>query len=122
MPDDRFMIQRMGTEEGPYTFMDLQIQVRNGQLKSDSLVRKDEGHWFPAKEVPGLFSEKQWLVALLLSVFVGTLGIDRMYVGHVGLGIVKLITCGGLGVWYLIDIILFATGKVTDSRGLPLSR
>lgn len=102
--------------------MDLQIQVRSGTVRSDTMVRKGDGAWFQAKEIPGLFSQKQWLVALLLSILIGSLGVDRMYIGQVGLGIIKLITCGGLGIWYIIDIVLFATDKVADSRGLPLSR
>ena len=63
---------------------------------------------------------KDWLVALLLSIFLGSLGVDRFYLGYVGLGIVKLITCGGLGIWWLIDLIFIATGKMTDSNGNPL--
>jgi hypothetical protein len=63
---------------------------------------------------------KDWLVALLLSIFLGSLGIDRFYLGYTGLGILKLITCGGLGVWWLIDLILIAAGKMTDKNGQPL--
>ncbi len=119
---DSFTVQRMGSEDGPFTFMDLQMQVRSGSVKSDTMVRRKEGAWFQAKEVPGLFSEKQWLVALLLSVLAGTLGVDRMYLGQIGLGILKLLTCGGMGIWALIDIILIATNKMTDSKGMPLSK
>ena len=53
--------------------------------------------------------DKKWIAALLLSILVGSLGIDRFYMGHVGLGILKLITMGGFGVWWLIDLILIAT-------------
>ena len=63
---------------------------------------------------------KDWLVTLLLSIFVGTLGIDRFYLGHIGLGVLKLITFGGCGIWWLIDLIMIVTGSMTDSNGNPL--
>jgi TM2 domain-containing membrane protein YozV len=44
-----------------------------------------------------------------MSVVFGSLGVDRFIMGHVGLGILKLITFGGCGVWWLIDVILIAT-------------
>lgn len=50
-----------------------------------------------------------WLLALLISIFFGTLGVDRFIMGQVGLGILKLITFGGFGVWWLVDIILIAS-------------
>ena len=57
---------------------------------------------------------KRWVVALLLSIFLGGLGIDRFYMGYVGTGILKLlisvVTLGMLSwVWWIIDIILIAT-------------
>ena len=45
-------------------------------------------------------------ISLILSILVGSLGVDRFYVGNIGLGILKLITCGGLGIWWLVDIFL----------------
>ena len=53
--------------------------------------------------------DKNWIAALLLSILIGSLGIDRFYMGYIGLGILKLITLGGFGVWWLIDLILIAT-------------
>jgi len=59
-------------------------------------------------------AEKKWIVALLLSIFLGGIGVDRFYLGHIGLGILKLLitifTLGMAGwVWWLIDLILIAT-------------
>ena len=121
-PTDTFTIQRMGSEEGPYSLADLQAQVRAGSVKYNTLIRRGDSAWFNASEVPGLFSEKEWLVALLLSLVLGYFGVDRFYLGHVGLGILKLITLGGLGIWYVVDLILIATGGMRDSNGLPLRR
>ena len=63
---------------------------------------------------------KDWMTALLLSIFLGGIGVDRFYLGYTGLGILKLLTCGGLGIWGLIDIILIATGKMKDAQGNEL--
>lgn len=64
---------------------------------------------------------KNKTTTLILSILLGELGIDRFYLGYTGLGILKLITGGGLGIWWLIDIFLIATGKLTDAKGNPLS-
>lgn len=45
-------------------------------------------------------------IALVLSILVGGYGVDRIYIGDVGLGILKLLTCGGCGIWWLIDLFL----------------
>jgi len=71
---------------------------------------------------PVATSRRDWLVALLLAIFLGNLGVDRFYAGQIGLGILKLCTCGGLGIWWVIDIILLAVGNYRDVEGLPLQR
>lgn len=60
---------------------------------------------------------KSYLVAILLSVLVGSLGIDRFYLGYVGLGVLKLLTLGGLGIWWLIDLIMIATKSLGPADG-----
>ena len=45
-------------------------------------------------------------ISLVLSIVLGYFGVDRFYIGDVGLGVGKLITCGGCYVWWLIDIFL----------------
>lgn len=52
---------------------------------------------------------KNWVLTLVMSVVFGWLGVDRFMLGYIWLGILKLITLGGLGFWWMIDVILIAT-------------
>ncbi len=63
-----------------------------------------------------------WLVTLLLSIFLGYLGVDRFYTGSIVFGILKLVTAGGCGIWWIVDVILIATGSYKDGQGRPLVR
>lgn len=63
---------------------------------------------------------KSKTTAILFSVLLGGWGVDRFYMGYTGLGILKLLTGGGCGIWYLIDIILICTDKLTCADGSPL--
>ena len=65
---------------------------------------------------------KSWIVAVILSWFLGVFGVDRFYLGYTGLGIAKLVTLGGCGIWALIDFILILVGSVKDSNGVPLQK
>ena len=65
-------------------------------------------------------SEKDWLVALLLCIIVGTLGVHRFYVGKIGTGILWLLTGGCFLVGWIVDIVMIANGSFTDGEGFTL--
>ena len=65
-------------------------------------------------------SDKEWLITLLLNLFLGTLGVHRFYVGKIGTGILQLITLGGCGIWTLIDLIMIVMGKFKDKDGYEI--
>ena len=55
--------------------------------------------------------------ALILSILVGGLGVDRFYLGYAGMGILKLLTGGCFGILYIIDIVNIATGNLRPADG-----
>jgi TM2 domain-containing membrane protein YozV len=65
-------------------------------------------------------SPKSRLVALLLILLLG-LGLQRFYVGKIGTGILYLITLGGFGIWFLIDLVMIIVGSFKDKQGRVLS-
>ncbi|MGO2110648.1 MAG: TM2 domain-containing protein [Pseudoclavibacter sp.] len=64
---------------------------------------------------------KSFIATWLLSWFLGGIGVDRFYLGKIGTGILKLVTFGGLGLWWLIDLILVLAGATRDKMGMPLA-
>lgn len=57
-----------------------------------------------------------WLITLLLCIFLGTIGVHRFFNGKIGTGILQIITFGGFGIWVLVDIILIVCQKFTDEH------
>jgi hypothetical protein len=76
----------------------------------------------PTAPVPYPAEGKSWLAAALLAWFLGVFGVDRFYLGYIGLGVIKLITCGGCIIWVLIDFILIVAGVMRDAQGNELRR
>lgn len=62
---------------------------------------------------------KSKTTALILSILVGSLGIDRFYLGYTGIGVLKLLTGGCFGILYIIDIVNIATGNLLPADGSP---
>ena len=65
--------------------------------------------------------EVNWVLCLVMSIIFGFFGVDRFIMGKVGTGLLKLCTLGGLGIWWLVDIILIATKykyKMKNTSGI----
>lgn len=117
----RYFVSMMGQANGPYTIPELCAMAVGKSVQATTLAQAETGgQWFALSEVPGVYSQKEYMTALLLSFFLGGLGIDRFYLGYSGLGVAKLLTLGGCGIWALIDFIMIAIRSLGDFEGLPL--
>jgi len=79
-----------------------------------------QSQWGMQQPYQQMGMQKDWLTTLLLCIFLGFLGVHRFYTGHIVIGLIQLFTFGGCGIWWLIDLIMIATGSFTDSNGLLL--
>ena len=117
----QWLVQVPGQPDSPVDTFTLSAWAKTKVIQPDTQVTDTEtNRTFAASQIPGVYSDKEYIIALLFSIFLGYFGIDRFYMGQVGMGIGKLLTAGGCGVWYLIDIILIATRSSNDSAGRPL--
>jgi TM2 domain len=73
----------------------------------------------PASDFP---SDKSRGVATVLASLLGVFGAHRFYLGKTGTGVLMLCSVGGLGIWYLYDLILVASGSFRDAEGRLVSR
>lgn len=80
----------------------------------EKLLNMDESRWPIIQSLPF----KDPTTALIISVVVGHLGIDRFYIGDTGLGVAKLLTCGGIGIWTIVDWFLIM--GVTREKNLEI--
>jgi len=101
------------------------VMKKKGQLKTraSSAASRSAASATPKAEAPApadSASEKSRTVALLLCLFLGSIGVHRFYVGKLGTGIVQILTGGGFGIWVLIDFIMIIVGSFSDKTGLKL--
>jgi hypothetical protein len=84
-----------------------------------SIVTPNHQPPLPSAYVSGE-SNRDYMTAAMITVFLGWLGIDRFYLGYTWQGVVKLLTFGGLGIWTLYDEIMILTGDLHDTDSKPL--
>ena len=62
-------------------------------------------------------SDKKILPVFLLFFFLAWLGVHRFFVGKIGTALLFIVTLGGLGIWWIVDLILIVTGNFKDKQG-----
>jgi hypothetical protein len=67
--------------------------------------------------LPEAISPKSRTATLLIGIFTGFVGGHRFFAGKVGTGLLMMGTLGGLGLWWIADLIMIGTGEFTDARG-----
>jgi TM2 domain-containing membrane protein YozV len=68
----------------------------------DRLLNLDDSKWSNIQ----ILQFKDPTISLVISLLGGGLGIDRFFIGDTGMGVGKLLTCGGLGIWAIVDLFL----------------
>jgi rhodanese-related sulfurtransferase len=110
-----------GSDMAASTSMVAQLAADRIISANTVVIDSQTGNEFRADQIPGVFSSKNWAIALVLSVLLGYLGVDRFYLGRGGLGFLKLITVGGGGLWWVIDSVLIASKTARDGQKRPLA-
>ncbi len=78
----------------------------------ERLLALDDSKWAMLSSI----QLKDPTTSLIISILAGSLGIDRFMIGDTGLGVGKLLTCGGFGIWAIID--WFMIQKATREKNM----
>lgn len=81
-----------------------------GGMQPDTAVTQP----LKTKKIP---KQRHYLAVFFISFMWGAFGVDRMYLGKWGTGILKLVTFGGFGLWVIVDLILIMSGMMRDKQG-----
>jgi len=108
--EEGFEIETHKKKKGEKTTEKKEIKPEKEKKQKEKKKTKDK-----------VVEEKNWMVTVLLSFFLGVFGVDRFYLGYTTIGIIKLITLGGLGIWALIDFILILAKVVKPKNSVYAS-
>jgi len=114
-----------GTQPGLTTEQFVQLtpkQVREMtghklSFKETLVLKKAQKEIKKSRRSGGATGTKSQVIALILVIFVGYIGIHRFYLGYTTIGILQIITLGGCGIWTLIDFIRIITGDLGPADG-----
>ena len=107
IPADAYICPVCGANQNPQPIIEQPMNQNQNQNQYQNQA--------PIKE-----DSNRWLITLLLCWFLGYLGVHRFYTGHIGIGVVQLLTAGGCGIWVIVDLIMIISGSFKDSDGNPL--
>ncbi|CAG2122069.1 unnamed protein product [Medioppia subpectinata] len=101
---------------GGQKYEDMQFTKRNCTVLDGIQCLGDKSFWkdgFPCVKYSGHY----FVTTLLYSLLLGFLGMDRFCLGHTGTAVGKLLTLGGVGIWWIVDIVLLVTGHLMPEDG-----
>ena len=78
------------------------------------------GTFVPPPLPPPRPQGRSFIVTLMLCWTLGVFGVHRFYTGSIAVGLFQLFTCGGCGIWALVDFVLILAGSYRDADGCPL--